>query len=168
MKSKAIRLLSAALALLAGVCCCNKSEGEKSLRTGENGETLYFDLCLKNPSENKSSESGDPFPHSATDGETIYSWRVPFYGDTVYDALIYFFSDRDDEITFRFVSKSYYMFDQCTLISGEKYSLGTVYVEADGKYASAADRQPLAGEDGIFGSGDDLKTLILVYKGWVY
>ena len=60
------------------------------------------------------------------------------------------------------------MFHDLKLEDGTTYNLETVYVAADGKYAMCANYQSLFGTDGIAGTVDDLKVLVLVYKGWLY
>ena len=60
------------------------------------------------------------------------------------------------------------MFRECTLSDGTTYKLDTVYIAIDGEYAYCANYQSLLGDDGIAGTEDDAKTVILVYKGWLY
>lgn len=132
-----------------------------------NGEQLYFTLELREEGSAVESEGNDRFDHSSTDGEMIYSWKIPMYGLTVYESVVKFFEDREDSITFRLTEHRYYMFSSCTLIDGSKYNLETVYIAADGKYAKCANFIKLIGDDNIAGTVDDLKTLVLVYKGWL-
>ena len=132
-----------------------------------NGEQLYFTLELRDTGSSSETESWDGFPHATTDGELIYSWEIPMYGSTVYESVVKFFEDRDDSIIFRLAEHRYYMFSNCKLINGKEYNLETVYIAADGKYAKCANFIKLAGDDNIAGTVDDLKTLVLVYKGWL-
>ncbi len=132
-----------------------------------NGETLYFTLELRMPSDSTTREEGDAYSHSALDGDKIFSWQVPYYGNTVYESIKKFFEDRDDNITFKLSGSRFYMFDACTLENGDVYKLQNAYISADGKYAQVANRQTLLGEDNIAGTVDDLKVLVIVYMGWL-
>ncbi len=133
-----------------------------------NGTQLYFTLEFRDTGTGQETADGDYFPHATTDGELISSWKIPYYGATVYESIVKFFDGRTDNISFKLSQHRYYMFHECVLSNGDKYNLETVYIAADGKYSLCANFQKLAGEDGVFGTTDDLKVLTLVYKGWLY
>lgn len=132
------------------------------------GEPYSFILQLRQTGSSTEISDGDTFEHSTIDGELIYEWQIPMYGNTVYEAVVKFFEGRDDEITFRLSQHTFYMFHDCTLEDGAYYNLETVYVAADGVYANCANYQPILGDDGVAGTDDDLKILTLVYRGWLY
>ncbi len=134
----------------------------------ENGENYTFLLQLRQPGNSTEVAEGDAFPHSTIDGELIYEWVVPMYGNTVYESIDRFFENRKDKMTFRLSQHTYYMFHDCTLEDGTNYNLETVYIAADGEYAYCANYQSVLGNDKIAGTADDLKVLTLVYRGWLY
>lgn len=134
----------------------------------ESGKTYSFLLQLRDTGSSTEIAEGDAFEHSTTDGDLIYEWEIPMYGNTVYESVVKFFEDREDKITFRLSQHTFYMFHDCTLDDGTNYNLETVYVAADGVYANCANFQSVLGDDGVAGTDDDLKILILVYRGWLY
>lgn len=163
-----ILLLLSAL-LLAG---CNEVWGKD--KTSElpdyyylDGEMVCFTLELRQHGSKNEAESGDKYSHSNLDGELIYSWQIPYYGNTVYEAVQRFFENRQDNISFVLSQHRYYIFDTATLEDGSSYSLSTAYVAADGAYSSCANFQSLFGKDEVFGTLDDLRTLVVVYEGWL-
>lgn len=134
----------------------------------ENGEKFEFLLQLRQPGSSTEVAEGDAYPHSTIDGELIYEWHIPMYGNSVYESVKKFFEGREDTMTFRLSQHTYYMFHDCTLIDGTYYNLETVYIAADGAYANCANFQSVLGDDGVAGTEDDLKILTLVYRGWLY
>ncbi len=135
----------------------------------QESEKLYeFTLELRMPSEKTEISDGDLFAHSTDDGELVKQWTVPVYGNTLYESVVKFFENGEDKITFRLSQHRFYMFHDCALADGRYYDLETCYVSVDGKYGNAANFQTLQGEDGVFGTDDDVKTVTLVYKGWLY
>lgn len=134
----------------------------------ESGTPCTFLLQLRQPGQDTVVEENDAFPHSTIDGELIYEWEIPMYGNTVYESVTKYFEGRTDSITFRLSQHTFYMFHDCTLPDGTRYDLETVYIAADGVYANCANYQSVLGSDGIAGTEDDLKILTLVYKGWLY
>ena len=132
------------------------------------GHKLSFTLELRNVGSGSEKADGDAFAHSTTDGELIASWQIDCFGNTVYESVNKYFEDKDEKITFALSQRKFYLFDSATLKDGSTYSLKTAYVSADGKYATCANYQTLFGQDGIAGTVDDLKVLVLVYKGWLY
>ena len=134
----------------------------------ENGQHYSFLLQLRQPGSSTEVEEGDAFPHSTIDGELIYEWDVPMYGNTVYESVVKYFEEREDNMTFRLSQHTFYMFHDCKLIDGTEYNLETVYIAADGVYSNCANYQSVLGNDGVAGTNDDLKVLTLVYRGWLY
>lgn len=134
----------------------------------EGGELYTFTLQFRETGSSSEVAEGDAYPHSTIDGELIYEWEIPMYGNTVYESITKFFEDREDKITFSLSQHTFYMFHDLTLKDGTSYNLETVYVAADGVYVSCANYQSVLGEDGVAGTDDDLKILTLVYKGWLY
>lgn len=58
----------------------------------ENEEkSASFILEFRNFTEDQEIESWDVYPHSKIDGELIYSWEIPMYGNTVYESIKKFF-----------------------------------------------------------------------------
>lgn len=163
--------LLAALSLAAcspdGVLGGDNRAAEPTFHGDENGN-YSFVLELRDTGSGEEVAEGDSFAHSTTDGKLIKSWTVPFFGNTVYEAVAEFFKDSADKMTFRLSQHRFFMFHDCTLADGSSYDLETVYVAADGVYADCANFQTLCGDDGVFGTADDLKVLTLVYRGWVY
>ena len=133
-----------------------------------NGDPYTFVLQLRQPGSSTEVADGDAYPHSTIDGDLIYEWKIPMYGNTVYESVKKYFEDREDKITFRLSQHTFYMFHDCTLVDGTEYNLETVYIAADGVYANCANYQSVLGSDGVAGTDDDLKNLTLVYKGWLY
>lgn len=174
-----ISLLAILLVLVAtAFCACDKDGNPKEIwgddKTTDNpdyvvidDEPLYFTLELRQPGSTTEVSDGDTFPHSSIDGELIYSWQIPYYGNTVYESVLEFFDDREDSITFRVSQHRYQMFHDCTLVDGTTYNLERVYIAADGEYAMCANFQTLYGKDEIAGTVDDLKVLVLVLDGWI-
>lgn len=165
---KFLILLAAAIAVAFAGCNC----GEIWFGDDTSDEPVYhgttFVLQLRQPSDESEREDGDAYSHSKLDGELICEWEIPTYGNTLYESVVKFFEDRSDSIGFRAVQRSFYMFHDCTLENGDAYDLETAYVAADGIYSRCANRQLILGEDGIAGTDDDLKTVVIVYKGWLY
>lgn len=60
------------------------------------------------------------------------------------------------------------MFHDLTLDDGTTYNLETVYMAVDEVYASCANFQSILGSDGEGGTDDDIKKVVLVYRGWLY
>lgn len=170
--SAAVLCLVAALLLLTG-CSGLWFKDEQSKSPGyhtspdEEGSATFI-LELRNYTDETEIEGWDVYPHSKIDGELIYSWEIPMYGNTVYESIKKFFEDREDRMEFRLTQHKFYMFHECTLLNGETYNLETVYVAADGVYSNCANYQSVLGKDGVAGTDDDLKVLTLVYKGWLY
>ncbi len=131
--------------------------------------TVYatFVLELRMPTDEQETEESDAFAHSKLNGELICSWEIPFFGNTLYESVKKFFERRPDSITFRAEQHKFYMFRECVLENGEKYNLETAYVAVDGKYSYCANHQSLLGADGIAGTDDDVKIVVLVYEGWL-
>lgn len=132
-------------------------------------QTQYasFVLELRMPNGEQQTEEWDSFPHSKLDGDIIESWEIPYFGNTVYESVKKFFAERSDSITFRAEQHKFYMFHECVLQDGTRYNLETAYVAVDGKYSSCANYQTLFGADGIAGTDDDVKLVIIVYNGWL-
>lgn len=135
---------------------------------GENARKLTFSLQLRQPNAQTEQREGDRFSHSGTDGELIAEWEIPVFGNTIYESVKKYFADKDESFTFRVSQHKFYMFHDCTLSDGTTYNLETVYIAVDGVYANCANYQSLLGDDGIAGTDDDVQTVILVYKGWIY
>lgn len=173
---KKLKFIVAFITIIAAVFCfaaCNKVFGKDETTSDAsyvkiNGTQLYFTLEFRDTGTGQETADGDYFPHATTDGELISSWQIPYYGATVYESVVKFFENREDNISFKLSQHRYYMFYECVLSSGDKYNLETVYIAADEKYSMCANFQKLAGEDDVFGTVDDLKVLTLVYKGWLY
>lgn len=165
-----LKVLTALLAVAAlSFTCCNCEiwfGDDTSDDPVFHGTT--FTLQLRMPTDESVKEENDGFSHSTTDGELICEWEIPTYGNTVYESVKKFFEDRTDKIYFRAEQHTFYMFSKCVLESGEEYNLETAYVAADGIYSKCANRQSVLGADGIAGTDDDLKVLVIVYKGWLY
>lgn len=155
---------------LTGCVWGNDSQAESpQYHYDANGEPYKFTLQLREPGSSTEIAEGDTYPHSTIDGELIYEWQIPMYGNTVYESVKKYFENREDEnITFRLSQHTFYMFHDCTLIDGTEYNLETVYIAADGVYANCANYQSVLGDDGVAGTDDDLKILTLVYRGWLY
>ena len=134
----------------------------------ENGQHYSFLLQLRQPGSSTEVADGDAYLHSTIDGELIFEWQIPMYGNTVYESVVKFFEGREDNMTFRLSQHTFYMFHDCTLIDGTVFNLETVYIAADGVYANCANYQSVLGNDGVAGTDDDLRVLTLVYKGWLY
>ena len=134
----------------------------------EDKRKVTFILELRKPTEELTTESWDIYPHSKTDGELIKSWEIPIYGNTLYESVVKYFEDNEENFTFSLSQHKFYMFHDCTLSGGETYNLETVYIAGDGVYANCANYQSLLGEDGVAGTEDDVKTVVLVYRGWLY
>ncbi|MBR1868222.1 MAG: hypothetical protein IJ800_06590 [Clostridia bacterium] len=180
MTNKAIRLLFATFVavftLTAASCGGNVFEPlkEKDERSslpdfviGDDGEPLWFTLDLRERSASSSREENDGFSHSDVDGALIRSWTIPYYGNTVFESVFEFFKNSESEkITF-YSRGNYYYFKNCVLADGTEYDLQTAYISSDGKYAKTANYEKLAGNDGVFGTSDDLKILTIVYRGWL-
>ena len=130
------------------------------------GNQLFFQLDLKERSDASYREENDGFSHSDENGKLIKSWTVPYFGNTVYESITEFFIGKKDSLTF-YLSGNYYYFNECRLADGKSFDLRTAYISRDGKYAKTANYEKLAGDDGIFGSLDDLKVLTIVYRGWL-
>ncbi len=169
------RFLTSAIAIfclfiLTGCGVWGQDEQSKNPKyhLNENGENYTFLLQLRQPGNSTEVAEGDAYPHSTIDGELIFEWVVPMYGNTVYESIGKFFENREDKITFRLSQHTYYMFHDCTLVDGTNYNLETVYIAADGVYAYCANYQSVLGNDKIAGTEDDLKVLTLVYRGWLY
>ena len=141
---------------------------ENSGENQEKADYYTFKLELRQPTDKTEISEGDAYAHSTIDGELIYEWTIPMYGNTVYESVVKFFEGRSDSITFRLSQHRYYMFHDCVLENGTVYNLETVYVAANGEYSNCANYQSVVGADGIAGTDDDLKILTLVYKGWLY
>ncbi|MDE6398787.1 MAG: hypothetical protein K2L51_05650 [Clostridiales bacterium] len=150
------------------------SDSETSTDTdNENTDTppvryATFTLQLRQPSKTTETEDWDAYPHSELDGELIAEWEIPVFGNTIYESVKKYFADKDESFTFRVSQHKFYMFHDCTLSDGTTYNLETVYIAVDGVYANCANYQSLLGDDGIAGTDDDVQTVILVYKGWIY
>lgn len=127
-----------------------------------------FTMQLRMPSEESVREENDKFSHSELDGDLICEWEIPAYGNTVYESVKKYFEDRADSVRFRADQHTFYMFSKCVLENGDEYDLETAYVAADGVYSKCANRQSVLGADGMAGTDDDLKVLVIVYKGWLY
>lgn len=166
------------IAIIATICAifvfataCNDSPSDNTSDAPQysyiNGELVCFTLELRAPSSTTSTE-GNTRPHSALDGNLICSWQVPYYGNTVYEAVQKFFEDRTDNIDFRLSQYKFQMFHSCTLENGSEYNLERAYVAADGKYSMCANYQMLLGDDNVLGTVDDLAVLVVVYDGWMY
>lgn len=131
------------------------------------GKQLTFTLEFRNHGTSSDTASGDKYAHSTLDGELIYSWNIPCYGNTVYESVVKFFEDRQDDINFTLSQHRYYVFDKAVLEDGSEYDLTTSYIAADGVYSKCANFQTLFGEDQTPGTLDDLKVLVVVYQGWM-
>lgn len=131
------------------------------------GVQLCFTLEFREHGTSTNVESGDQYAHSTLDGKLIYSWEIPCYGNTVYESVVKFFEDRQDNISFALSQHRYYLFDKAVLEDGSTYYLSTAYVASDGVYSRCANFQTLFGEDQIPGTLDDLKVLVVVYEGWM-
>jgi len=171
-------LLAVLLVLVAvALCACDKGGNPEIWGNDKttddpdytviDDEPLSFTLELRHPGSTTEVADGDTFPHSSIDGELIFSWQIPYYGNTVYESVVEFFADREDNITFRVSQHRYQMFHDCTLLDGTTYNLERVYIAADGEYAMCANFQTLYGKDEIAGTVDDLKVLVLVLDGWI-
>lgn len=164
--------LAIALVLTLGalMLACNRSADDNTAQNPQyhyiNGKQATFLFELRNPSTDVSTD-GDSRPHSAIDGELICSWQIPYYGNTVYESVLKFFEDREDNIDFRLSQYKYQMFHSCTLSDGTVYNLERAYVSADGKYSQCANYEMLLGEDNTLGTVDDLAVLVVVYDGWM-
>ena len=176
MKSKIVKILAISLALLMTAfifTACDKVWGKDETASEPgyhevDGKRLSFTLEFRDTGSGTEISDGDNFAHATIDGALIKSWQIDCYGNTVYESVVKYFEDKDESITFRLSQHKFYMFHDLTLEDGTTYNLETVYVAADGKYAMCANYQSLFGEDGIAGTVDDLKVLVLVYKGWLY
>ncbi len=135
---------------------------------GENKRQATFLLELREPTDESEKNDGDKYFHSKIDGKLIADWEVPMYGNTIYESVKKFFEYRDDNFSFRLEQRRFYMFSKCTLSDGTKYDLETVYIAVNGVYAKCANYQSILGDDGIAGTQDDVKTVVLVYRGWLY
>lgn len=158
---------------LVMLCACNEVWGndETSKEPGyvyDGDNLIYFTLELRAPSNNTEISDGDNFPHATIDGELLMSWQVPYYGNTVYESVVKFFEDRNDNIDFRLSQHKFQMFHSCTLESGETYNLERSYIAANGEYSMCANFEKLLGDDNTLGTVDDLKVLVVVYDGWMY
>ncbi len=147
----------------------NRSDNPDYHYVGEGDErhAVTFVLELRQPSD-ETEKADNGFSHSKLDGELIESWEIPVYGNTLYESVKKFFEERDESFSFGVNQHKFYMFRECTLSDGTTYKLDTVYIAIDGEYAYCANYQSLLGDDGIAGTEDDAKTVILVYKGWLY
>ena len=162
-------ILALSVAFLFTACEPNDARSENPcFRYDDNGKLLTFTLELRQPSDESVAESTDKFPHSKLDGELIKSWEIPMYGNTVYESVVKYFDDKNESVTFRLEGRKFYMFHDITLENGTVYNLETVYMAIDGEYAKCANFQSLLGSDGLGGTDDDVKTVILVYRGWLY
>lgn len=176
MNSKILKIFTVFVLLftLVGLlCACDKVWGkdETASKPGYHevdGKRLSFTLEFRDTGSGTEISDGDNFAHATIDGTLIKSWQIDCYGNTVYESVVKYFEDKNESITFRLSQHKFYMFHDLTLEDGTTYNLETVYVAADGKYAMCANYQSLFGEDGIAGTVDDLKVLVLVYKGWLY
>ena len=169
MKKISLAIVLLFAAVLSG--CVLGGDGQAKdpkAHTDESGNPYTFVLELREPGTGEEVSEGDAYPHSTIDGELIKKWTVPMYGNTVYESVVKFFEEGEDEITFRLSQHRYYMFHSCTLSDGREYNLETVYIAADGEYADCANFQSVLGADGVAGTEDDLKVLTLVYRGWLY
>lgn len=179
MDKRARRLLVAVLAcafalswLLLAACSPDGILGDDDradhpVYHGDEKGNYTFLLELRDVGSGEEVAEGDAFAHSTTDGSLIKSWTVPYFGNTVYEAVVKFFEGKEDTVTFRLSQHKFYMFHDCTA-DGKVYDLETAYIAADGVYANCANFEKLCGDDGQFGTDDDLKILTLVYRGWVY
>lgn len=133
------------------------------------GDGTYYGFTLDFRQAGSRADGDDRYGHSATDGELIESWFIPFYGVTVYESAEKYFAGEDarGKMTFRLSQHRFYMFSSVTLESGETYDLETVYIDVDGEYASCANFQSVLGDDGVAGTDDDVKVVTIVYKGWL-
>lgn len=162
-------LLFAFTALVSGCVLGGDGQAEDpKAHTDADGNPVNFVLELREPGSGEEVSEGDIYPHSTIDGPLIKQWTVPMYGNTVYESVVKFFEEGEDEMTFRLSQHRFYMFHSCTLSDGREFDLETVYIAADGEYADCANFQSILGEDGIAGTEDDLKILTLVYRGWLY
>ncbi len=182
MKRICIALMLAACALLLTACGVwgkdatsddadyRVKEPQTSTEAGTTSDEEYltFLLELRLPTDRTEREEGDAYPHSTADGELIAEWTIPVYGNTVYESVVKYFEDSEDSITFRLSQHRFYMFHDCTLADGSHYDLETCYIAVDGEYGNTANFQTLQGADGVFGTDDDVKTVTLVYRGWLY
>ena len=171
--NKILILLIVSIAILLTLSACDKDVlgGDETTDSPQyivvDGEQLYFALQLRKPSGEYVISEGDSRPHASLDGELVFEWQIPYYGNTVYESVVEFFADREDSITFRVSQHRYQMFHDCTLVDGTTYNLERVYIAADGEYAMCANFQTLYGKDEIAGTVDDLKVLVLVLDGWI-
>ncbi len=132
-------------------------------------QKLYtFTLELRMPSEKTEISPGDSYPHSTIDGELVAQWTVPVFGNTLYESLTKMSEDGPDKFTFRLSQHRFYMLHDCTLADGSHFDLETCYIAADGEYGMTANFLSLLGEDGLIGTDDDVQTVTLVYRGWLY
>lgn len=157
------------LTLCAAACTDDETAEHPDYRYAEGSQTpITFTLQLRQPSDRCTEDPNGTFPHSEIDGALIAEWEIPVFGNTVYESVTEYFKDRDESFTFRVAQHKFYMFHDCTLADGTVYDLETVYIAVDGKYAYCANYQSLLGEDGIPGTDDDVQTVVLVYRGWLY
>lgn len=131
------------------------------------GKQLSFTLEFRGHGTSTDIANGDKYAHSTLDGDLIYTWEIPCYGNTVYESVVKFFEDRQDDISFTLSQHRYYIFDKAVLEDGSVYNLSTAYIAADGVYSKCANFQTLFGDDQTPGTLDDLKVLVVVYQGWM-
>lgn len=148
---------------LVMLCSCDKVWGKDE--TSDNPDyteidntQLSFTLELRAPGSDTEISDGDTYPHATINGDLIWSWDVPYYGNTVYESVEKFFEGRSDNIDFRLSQHKFQMFHSCTLEDGSFYNLETSYIAADGAYSMCANFQTLFGEDQTPGTLDDLKV----------
>ena len=162
-------ILAVTVALVLTACEPNDGRSENpDYHYGADGKIITFTLELREPSEKSETESTDRFPHSELDGKLIKSWDIPMYGNTVYESVVKYFEDKTESVTFRLENRKFYMFHDLTLDDGTTYNLETVYMAVDGVYASCANFQSILGSDGEGSTDDDIKKVVLVYRGWLY
>lgn len=191
-KFRAIRLFAVFICLLilclaaagCGVIGGDKTSGNPDYHPSQGGQDeadsgdgnggsqeLYgFTLNLRKQGSGSVTEENGGFEHSATDGELIASWEIPYYGNTVYESVVKYFSQEGAEgmISFRLSQHRFYMFHEAATPQGDVYDLETAYVDADGKYSMCANFEEVLGADGVAATDDDLKVVTIVYRGWFY